>query len=137
MNFDTFPTAISIAGFRSFDANLSTLRPLRRLNFIVGQNNSGKSNILRALAVVASTFGPDPRHKLRGVDFHEDGGAIRLLLWFPLRFLAAVANARGRNPNREVQEALAKLDRDGDFPCPIRIASSGDLSLTRLSIRYS
>ena len=39
-----------------------------------------------------------------------------------------------RNPNREVQEALAKLDRDGDFPCPIRIASSGDLSLTDVDI---
>lgn len=41
-----------IAGFRSFGPEPQYIAPLEKVNLFVGQNNSGKSNVLRALEVV-------------------------------------------------------------------------------------
>jgi predicted ATPase len=38
---------IAISGFRSFGAQVQKLAPLSKINIFAGQNNSGKSNILR------------------------------------------------------------------------------------------
>jgi predicted ATPase len=40
-------TGIAISGFRSFGAQIQKLAPLSKINIFAGQNNSGKSNILR------------------------------------------------------------------------------------------
>jgi len=37
------------AGYRSFGAELTKIAPLKKINFIIGQNNSGKSNIINFL----------------------------------------------------------------------------------------
>lgn len=37
------------AGYRSFGNELALIAPLKKINFIIGQNNSGKSNILKFL----------------------------------------------------------------------------------------
>lgn len=37
------------AGYRSFGNELALIAPLKKINFIIGQNNSGKSNIIRFL----------------------------------------------------------------------------------------
>jgi chromosome segregation ATPase len=37
----------SLAGYRSFGPNLQRFGPCSKINLIVGQNNSGKSNVLR------------------------------------------------------------------------------------------
>lgn len=69
-------------GYRSFPSNQSVvLYPLRRVNLIAGQNNTGKSNILR---VIADTFseekGPvsqwdrplgDAEHTFARMEIHE------------------------------------------------------------------
>lgn len=45
---------VAFAGYRSFPSNeLAVLAPLARINLIAGQNNAGKSNVLR---VIADTF---------------------------------------------------------------------------------
>lgn len=42
---------IAFAGYRSFSSsNLAVLAPLSRVNLIAGQNNTGKSNVLRVVA---------------------------------------------------------------------------------------
>jgi hypothetical protein len=44
-------------GYRSFPSDRPTsLFPLRKINLIAGQNNTGKSNVLR---VIGDTYGPD------------------------------------------------------------------------------
>ena len=40
---------IGIAGYRSFGASLQRLGPFRKINLLIGQNNSGKSNVLTFL----------------------------------------------------------------------------------------
>ncbi|AZS49641.1 ATP-binding protein [Entomomonas moraniae] len=37
------------AGYRSFGNELALIAPLKKINFIIGQNNSGKSNIIKFL----------------------------------------------------------------------------------------
>lgn len=50
-----FIHGLSFSGYRSFSADKTThLLPLRKVNLIVGQNNTGKSNILR---IVANIYG--------------------------------------------------------------------------------
>ena len=46
-------------GYRSFPSDQpAVLYPLRRVNLIAGQNNTGKSNVLR---VIADTFSDEKR----------------------------------------------------------------------------
>jgi ABC-type ATPase involved in cell division len=42
-------SGIGISGFRSFGAEMQYLPRLAKLNFVAGQNNAGKSNVLRAI----------------------------------------------------------------------------------------
>jgi predicted ATPase len=37
----------ALAGYRSFGADLEKIGPLTTVNLLAGQNNSGKSNVLR------------------------------------------------------------------------------------------
>lgn len=51
-----FIDGFTFSGYRSFPSDRTAeLRPLGKINLIAGQNNSGKSNILR---VIAATFAP-------------------------------------------------------------------------------
>jgi hypothetical protein len=43
----TFIIGFGLAGYRSFGPGLQRIGPCRKINLLVGQNNSGKSNILR------------------------------------------------------------------------------------------
>ena len=46
--------SIEISGYRSAGKSGFELKNLSRLNFLCGQNNSGKSNVLRAIQLLAS-----------------------------------------------------------------------------------
>lgn len=50
----------TIAGYKSFGADEQCFFPLSKINIIVGQNNSGKSNVLRFVYYVISKFNPSP-----------------------------------------------------------------------------
>ena len=39
-------SGFGFSGYRSFNKHLATIGPLKKVNFIIGQNNSGKSNII-------------------------------------------------------------------------------------------
>ncbi len=54
----TLINGFSFRGYRSFSSDqLAVLYPLRRVNLIAGQNNAGKSNILR---VIGNTYSAEP-----------------------------------------------------------------------------
>lgn len=54
----TFIRGFAFKGFRSFpSAEFTVLAPLKKITFLVGQNNSGKSNILRAIMGVLGSDG--------------------------------------------------------------------------------
>ena len=44
-----FIDGIGISGYRSFGQEVQRIGPFKKINLIIGQNNSGKSNILRFL----------------------------------------------------------------------------------------
>lgn len=52
---------VGIRGFRSFHGELQLVSPLRKLNLIAGQNNSGKSNVLRVVRHMHDFLGSPPR----------------------------------------------------------------------------
>lgn len=55
---------LGLKGFRSFGSDAQFISPLSRLNIFAGQNNSGKSNILRAVRAIAGyvqSKGTSPR----------------------------------------------------------------------------
>ena len=56
---------ISVSGFRSFYGGRAQFSGLSKLNFLIGQNNSGKSNILRFLLEHANTQRQRPSKRTR------------------------------------------------------------------------
>lgn len=69
-------SAISVSGYRSFGAVTQRLERLGKINLFIGQNNSGKSNILRLLHDVYPTMSAPPGNlKLDALDRHFPGHA--------------------------------------------------------------
>jgi predicted ATPase len=77
----TFVKGFSFAGYRSFPSDqVAVLQPLGKMNLIAGQNNTGKSNILRVIAdtYAAAAVPPspwdrplqDPEHTFSRYEFH-------------------------------------------------------------------
>jgi len=80
-----FIEAFAIAGYRSFGSEPQRIGPLAKINLFVGQNNSGKSNILRFLSqhyalVVGSVAGQQISMKLDYLDrpLGEETGRFRI-----------------------------------------------------------
>jgi len=79
-------SGFEISNFRSIGNEPVCIYPMKRCNIIVGQNNSGKSNVLRSIQVFSSRYGP----KSRNPSLLTDLDAPRLLtnaiaevkLWF-------------------------------------------------------
>lgn len=63
--------AISISGYRSFGKSIQRLEKFSKINLFIGQNNSGKSNILRLLHDVYPAISVSPNQfKLDALDRH-------------------------------------------------------------------
>lgn len=74
-----FIDGIGISGYRSF-GNLQRIGPFGKINFFIGQNNSGKSNILSFFKEhFVSAFKRNPL-KFEGIDRHIGYGAEHLLI---------------------------------------------------------
>jgi hypothetical protein len=89
-----------IAGYRSFQEPLQLIGPLGRVNLLAGQNNAGKSNVLRFVAAgLHRTAEPE------GLDVPQGEGVAR-------NFELAVAR---RIPDGEIKERIdvAQLRRGG------------------------
>ena len=66
MAYTALLSGFAVTGFRSFDDAPQILSDLQKINFLVGRNNSGKSNVLNALQVVCEfSRGPEGRSALQ------------------------------------------------------------------------
>jgi hypothetical protein len=86
-----FVDGIGISGYRSFGSNLPRIGPFSKINLLIGQNNSGKSNILLFMTrhyqqcVMAANRGGDIR--LEPIDRHlgDDTGNFAVAFGLELR----------------------------------------------------
>ncbi len=78
-------SGVELRNFRSIGAEPVVLRPLRKCNILVGQNNAGKSNVLRAIKLISD------KHRAGGnavalsdLDLHRRSPDLPFLcrLWF-------------------------------------------------------
>jgi hypothetical protein len=111
------PTAIEISGFRSFGQEPMLIGSLKKLNFFVGQNNSGKSNVLRAITLLSSLRGPDPL-KPRSSDFAAGVQDICVYLRFPNRILKEIFSSRVRGSR---DPRVEEIDESKSFSFPFTV----------------
>ncbi len=65
-----FIDGIGISGYRSFGKEVQRIGPFKKINLIIGQNNSGKSNVLRFLKDHYPNIAKGESPKLKDVDKH-------------------------------------------------------------------
>ncbi len=78
------------SGYRSVGDELVLIAPLNKINLIIGQNNSGKSNIINFLkhglpnAVAQITNATNPSRNFSEIDKHISGEPTRHRITFPI-----------------------------------------------------
>jgi hypothetical protein len=126
------PTAMEIFGFRSFGSKPMLLGSLRKLNFLIGQNNSGKSNVLRAIVLLSSIRGADPKLSPKSSDFAPEAENICVYLHFPKRLLKELFSKRtGQNDPR-----WAVIDDNDSFAFPFTVARDRSVAVTDSQIDH-
>lgn len=115
-----------ISGYRSFGPTISKIAPLQKINLIIGQNNSGKSNIIKFLAdhyndCVQAARG-QKIEKGRGfspIDYYRGGPSYPIRVSFltcTAAELPSYVNSLAPDPrNRHAPELIAKLLRSSEF----------------------
>lgn len=67
--------SFSLAGYRSFGKNVQRFETLSKINLFIGQNNSGKSNILRFIHDIYPLLSQGQALKFNPLDRHLPSGA--------------------------------------------------------------
>lgn len=70
-----FIDGIGISGYRSFGPEVRRIGPFKKINLIIGQNNSGKSNVLRFIKEHYPTMAKGAIPKLEPLDLHISNSA--------------------------------------------------------------
>ena len=93
---------ISISGYRSFGASNQRFERFSKINLFIGQNNSGKSNILRLLHDLYPAISASPsRLKLDALDRHMPG---------PASFTIGVSVSLRRDVNGNYTDFFRKIN---------------------------
>lgn len=83
---DFFLVGIGISNFRSFGEEIQRIGPFGKINLFIGQNNSGKSNVLLFLKQVYAEIEANQRKSysaiLQPFDYHIGLGHNRMILSF-------------------------------------------------------
>ena len=84
-------TGIELQFFRSIGERSVVLSPLKKCNILIGKNNSGKSNIIRAVQVLPSILNPSAGDVLHDLDLHMRNSdyKMRFKLYFQTEKLDA------------------------------------------------
>ena len=93
-------TSFAIGGYRSFGNKIQRFTNLSRINLFIGQNNCGKSNILRFLHDIYSALARGDGLNLTQLDRHEPGGS---------NFISGFAISLPQDENRPHFEFLRDL----------------------------
>lgn len=67
--------SLAIGGYRSFGKDIQRFEKFRKINLFIGQNNCGKSNILKLICDVYPSIQSQQTAKLEDVDRHLPDGA--------------------------------------------------------------
>lgn len=62
---------IEFKNFKSFGNNGISINPLKKCNILIGQNNVGKSNVLKAIKLITDYFKTDKKITLVELDLHK------------------------------------------------------------------
>jgi hypothetical protein len=84
-------TGLDIKNFRGFDS--LALGPLKRVNLIVGQNNTGKTGLLEALALM---LGEPPQHCHQFPTLFRSAGGTRTRIFGNGFFVIKTQRIRSR-----------------------------------------
>jgi len=116
---------IGIGGYRSF-GDVQKIGPFRKINLIIGQNNSGKSNVLRFLdchyaELTAKLYQKQAYNRFKELDRHLGSPECKLQVWFGLPTQGQACT--------EFRESLSKkLDPQSDaFKLAIELLGSDAL----------
>ena len=60
-------SGFAFSGYRSFGGGKVVIAPLKKINFLIGANNSGKSNVMRLLNEQSKIFS-EHKHNLSSLD---------------------------------------------------------------------
>ena len=71
-----FIDGIGISGYRSFGQEVQRIGPFKKINLIIGQNNSGKSNVIRFLKEHYPNLAKRACPKLNALDKHGGGSIV-------------------------------------------------------------
>jgi len=99
-------TGIELQNFRSIGAEPVVLKPLRKCNILVGQNNTGKSNVIRAIQRISDRYQRGgSKVSLSDLDPHKRSLDTPFLfkLWFET------------NPSDSAESELSQLAKTSTF----------------------
>jgi AAA15 family ATPase/GTPase len=71
--FDLPFSALAISGFRSVSDEGASLENISSLNFLCGQNNAGKSNLLAFIGLLCNNFAHGSNPSLQSTDCYRGG----------------------------------------------------------------
>jgi len=111
-------TGLTIRNFRSIGAEGVTLNPLKQCNIVIGRNNAGKSNVVRAFTALStlasSSYSMIP---LETVDFHRKN--VGIPVGFRLEF---------RVDNNEHRDLVVANNNSGEFWFDLQFSDEGEMS---------
>ena len=96
--------SFAIRGYKSFGARFQRFAPLAKVNVLIGQNNSGKSNVLSFLHTVYSELSRNKEVRLDELDKHKPNS---------IGFAWGIAIALSENENGEIEDSLGVHKRLG------------------------
>ena len=103
--------SIEIKGFRSISDVGLRLENISDLNFICGQNNSGKSNLLAFMLILFNHLAKEGTYNFQPTDYHQGGSHQLSFSLFPnIEFL------RQKNMLSEAQDEFYVLWKDQPLP---------------------
>ena len=114
MEYKNLLDGFIISNYKSFGPIPLKIGPLNKINFFVGQNNSGKSNILLFVKYIYNNLLNDIRRhskqlvKLNQIDYHNSVPA-QTIIGLPINFEKLISE---RQPDETIKDILMKLKRN-------------------------
>ena len=112
-SINVFIDGFGISSYRSFGSDIQLIGPCNKINFFIGQNNSGKSNILFKNALSSAGGLRSNAFNLSELDQHlgENVGRIQIAFGLKRNGLLQETLFENHDPTRPRREIRMALDR--------------------------